>query len=184
MPKSRRWAHGVRRKRRSDGFNRILAGLNLFSAVGVGQKISWIHVNPWDYRYEEKKIGRGRGTVGKCTGPKWSKRPFWSKWPYSEPDFSIRETKMDQNGPFWSILASFWSILVHLGPPTVLWPFLKRLEHKPIFYNLKQTLNRLAIKFQSHHLCSLKLSVNSIWNRDWFSCYLFSSRFLMPWVHI
>ena len=24
------------------------------------------------------------------------------KWPYSELDFSIRETKMDQNGPFWS----------------------------------------------------------------------------------
>ena len=59
------------------------------------------------------KLGRGRGTFGKCTGPKWSKRPFWSKWPYSELDFSIRETKMDQNGPFWSILAwrgPFWSI--------------------------------------------------------------------------
>ena len=37
--------------------------------------------------------------------PKCSKRTFWSKWPYSELDFSIRETKMDQNGPFWSILA-------------------------------------------------------------------------------
>ena len=47
-------------------------------------------------------------------GPKWSKRPFWSKWPSSELDFSIRETKMDQNGPF----------LVHLGPPTAPWPFL------------------------------------------------------------
>ena len=35
-------------------------------------------------------------------------------------DFSIRETKMDPNGPFWSI----FSILVHLGPPTILWPFL------------------------------------------------------------
>ena len=52
-------------------------------------------------------------------GPKWSKRPFWSKWPYSELDFGIRETKMDQNGPFWSILVHFGptrSILVHLGP--------------------------------------------------------------------
>ena len=38
-------------------------------------------------------------------GPKWCKRPFWPKCPYSELDFSIRETKMDQNGPFWSILA-------------------------------------------------------------------------------
>ena len=36
-------------------------------------------------------------------GPKGSKRPFWSKWPYSQLDFSIRETKVDQNGPFWSI---------------------------------------------------------------------------------
>ena len=28
--------------------------------------------------------------------------PKWSKLPYSELDFSIRETtKMDQNGPFW-----------------------------------------------------------------------------------
>ena len=36
---------------------------------------------------------------------KWSKRPFWSKCPYSEPDFGIRDTKMDPNGPFWSILA-------------------------------------------------------------------------------
>ena len=33
----------------------------------------------------------------------------WSKWPYSEPDFSIRETKMDQNGPFWPKE-------VHFGP--------------------------------------------------------------------
>ena len=53
-------------------------------------------------------------------GPKGSKRPFWSKWPYSELDLSIRETKMDQNGPFWPEEA----ILVHLGPPTVLWPSL------------------------------------------------------------
>ena len=54
-------------------------------------------------------LGSGRGTVGKCTGPKWSKRPFWSKCPYSELDFSIRETKKDQNGPFWPEE-------VHLGP--------------------------------------------------------------------
>ena len=53
-------------------------------------------------------LGRGHGTDGKCTGPEWSKmvqslkRPFWSKWPYPEPDFSIRETK--------------WTKMVHLGP--------------------------------------------------------------------
>ena len=38
-------------------------------------------------------------------GPKWSKRLFWSKWPYSEQDFSIRETR---------ILGPFWPILVHV----------------------------------------------------------------------
>ena len=65
------------------------------------------------------KVGRGRGTVGKCTGPKWSKRPLWSKWPYSELDFSIHETKMDQKG-------LKRPILVHLGPPTVLGPFLTK----------------------------------------------------------
>ena len=67
------------------------------------------------------RIGTGRSTVGKCTGPKWSERPFWSKWSYSKPDFG------SQNGPKWSFLVHFglkWSILVHLGPPTVLWPFL------------------------------------------------------------
>ena len=35
---------------------------------------------------------------------------------------------MDQNGPFWSILF----ILVHLGPPTVLWPFLSKAELRNI----------------------------------------------------
>ena len=65
-------------------------------------------------------IGSGRDTVGKCTEPKWSKRPFWSKWPYSELDFSIRETKIrtKMDPPFWPEEA----ILVHLGLPTVLWP--------------------------------------------------------------
>ena len=55
-------------------------------------------------------LGSGRSTVGKRTGPNWSKRPFWSKWLYSELDFrNIRETKMDQNGPFWPEE-------VHFGP--------------------------------------------------------------------
>ena len=38
------------------------------------------------------------------------------------------EPLQDQNGPKWSILVQFGlkrSILVHLGPPTVPWPFLK-----------------------------------------------------------
>ena len=45
------------------------------------------------------RLGSGCGIVGKSTRPKWSK--MVSKSPYSELDFSIRETKMDQNGPFW-----------------------------------------------------------------------------------
>ena len=52
-------------------------------------------------------VGSGRGTVGKCT--KMVQTTIWSKWPDSEPDFSIRETKMDQDGPLWSILGSLWS---------------------------------------------------------------------------
>ena len=43
-------------------------------------------------------------------GPTWSKRPFWSKWPYSELDFSIRETKMDQMLVHFGLKRS---ILVH-----------------------------------------------------------------------
>ena len=34
--------------------------------------------------------------------------------------------EMDQNGPFWHILVHFRSILLHLGPPTVLWPLLSK----------------------------------------------------------
>ena len=43
-------------------------------------------------------------------GPRWSKRPFWSKGPYCEPDFSIRETKVNQDGPFWYKEAHFGPI--------------------------------------------------------------------------
>ena len=57
----------------------------------------------------EAQLGNGRGTVGKRAGPKWSKQPFWSKWPHSELDFSIRETKMVHFGPFWPEE-------VHFGP--------------------------------------------------------------------
>ena len=53
-------------------------------------------------------IGSGCGTVGKCTGPKWSKMvrtTILVKMTLFRTDFSIRETKMDHFGPFWSILA-------------------------------------------------------------------------------
>ena len=44
---------------------------------------------------------------------------------------------------------------------------MKRYRIKAYNQIKKQTLNRLAMnKFQSHNLCSLKLSVNSTWNRD------------------
>ena len=58
----------------------------------------------------------GRGTVGKCTGPKWPKMvktTILVKIPYSELEFSVRKTKMDQNGPFWvhfGLKRPFWSI--------------------------------------------------------------------------
>ena len=73
-------------------------------------------------------LGRGRGTVGKCTGPKWSKMvqtTILVKMTLFRTGF---QHSRDQNGPKWSILVHFGlkrSILVHLGPPTVLWPFLK-----------------------------------------------------------
>ena len=65
--------------------------------------------------------------IRNLSSPEWSKRPFWSKWPYSELDFSSRETK---NSPFWTEE-------VHLGPPTVLWRFLIKIaaatpEARPI----------------------------------------------------
>ena len=81
------------------------------------------------YELSEPKIGSGRCTVGKCTGPKWSEMAQTTilvKRPYSEPDFSIRETKIDKMVHFWSLSASRGPFLVHLGPPTVFWPFLIR----------------------------------------------------------
>ena len=48
---------------------------------------------------------------------------FGQNGPDSELDFSIRETKMVHFGPCWPEEA----ILVHLGPPTVLWPSLTRI---------------------------------------------------------
>ena len=33
---------------------------------------------------------------------KWPRRPSWSKCLCSEPEFSIHDSKVDHNGPFWS----------------------------------------------------------------------------------
>ena len=75
------------------------------------------------------KIGRGRGTVGKCAGPKWSKMvktTILVKMTLFRTGFWYSR---DQNGPNGSILVHFGlkrSILVHLGPPTVLWSLLRK----------------------------------------------------------
>ena len=100
-----------------------------------------------DYWGSGKNLGRGRGTVGKCTGPKWSKRPFWSKCPYSELDFSIRETKMVHFG-------LKRSILVHLSPPTVLWPY-KGIAKGGVKNRNKGGCKRL---FAFVHVCSRLLA--------------------------
>ena len=66
------------------------------------------------------QIGNCRGTVGKRTGPKWSKRPFGQNDPI--PNWILAFTR-----PKWTKMVQFGlkrAILVHLGPPTVLWPFL------------------------------------------------------------
>ena len=69
-------------------------------------------------------LGSRRSTVGKCTGPKWSKMvrtTILVKMTLFRTGFWYSR---DQNRPKWSILVYFAlerSILVHLGPPTVLW---------------------------------------------------------------
>ena len=58
----------------------------------------------WPPSWPTPFIRRGRilsESVLDQNGPKWSKRWFWSKWPFAEPDFSIHKTKTDRNGPFW-----------------------------------------------------------------------------------
>ena len=90
------------------------------------------------------KLGSGRGTVGKCTGPKWSKRLFWSKWPYSELDLEFARPK-------WTKMVHFGlkgSILVHLGPPTVLWPFLTHVHKTAEFQRKTLPKNRSKIRHQ------------------------------------
>ena len=65
-------------------------------------------------------------------GPTWSRQAIWSKLPGSEPDFSIHETVMDRNGPFWS--GPLWPEEVHFGPFGVrrlaLWPLLSQAQRK------------------------------------------------------
>ena len=58
-------------------------------------------------------LGGGRGTVGKCTGPKWPKMVqttiLVEMALFRTGFFSIRETKIDHFGPFWPEE-------VHFGP--------------------------------------------------------------------
>ena len=105
----------------------LLFGIEIVSFLGSTRACFWHrHSVTWRskrsrYRKADRKIstlGNGRGTAGKCTGP---------KLPYSELDFSIRGTKIVHFGPFWPEEA----ILVHLGPPTVHWP-LPRYQNKDI----------------------------------------------------
>ena len=49
-----------------------------------------------------QQLRSGRSTVGRCAGPKWPTMAKTTILVNSEPDFGIREIKMDQNGPFWS----------------------------------------------------------------------------------
>ena len=72
--------------------------------------------SPIANRYPEgpkiDKIGSACGTVGKCAGPKRSRMvqtTIWVKMTLCRTGFSIRETKMDQNDPFWPKE-------VHFGP--------------------------------------------------------------------
>ena len=58
---------------------------------------------------EKRKTQKSSPISKEKVNKEWSKRPFWSKRPCSEPDFSICETKMVHFGPFWPDE-------VHLGP--------------------------------------------------------------------
>ena len=70
-------------------------------------------------------IGRGRSTVGKCTGPNG---PNGRLDHFGQNDL-IPNWILAFARPKWSILVHFGlkrSILLHLGPSTVLWPFLTK----------------------------------------------------------
>ena len=61
----------------------------------------------------------------------------------------------DQNGPKWPILVHFglwWSFLVHLGMPTILWPFLSgcNSEKRWILFNLET-------RYESNLVCPTKV---------------------------
>ena len=73
------------------------------------------------------KLGNGRSTVGKWAGPTWSKMVQTTILVKMTSFRSGFQHSRDQNRPKWCILVHFGlkrSILVHLGPPTVLRPFL------------------------------------------------------------
>ena len=92
--------------------------------------------------------GSGRGTVGKCTGPKWSKMVQTTH--FGQNDLIPNRTLAFAR-PKWTKLVHFLvhfglkrSILVHLGPPTVPWPILKHcLSSRSI---LKCKSNTIASK--------------------------------------
>ena len=64
-------------------------------------------------------------------GPKWSK-PKWSKRPFWSNNGLISNRILAFARPKWTKMVYFGlkrSIFVHLGPPTVLWPFLINGSH-------------------------------------------------------
>ena len=95
-------------------------------------------------------------------GPKWSERPFWSN--------DLIPNILALSRPKWTILVHFGlkrSILVHLGPPTVLWPFLNRTSWGlkiAIFAgsgencrrNLKEPRDFGAVRYPGNHVCFVK----------------------------
>ena len=105
-------------RRATLGFMHILL-LDLFALGGGTSPQVWIP------RRTLSCLRRRRSTVEKCTGPKWSKMvktTILAKMTLFRTGFWYSQ---DQNGPKWSVLVHFGlkrSILVHLGPPTVLWP--------------------------------------------------------------
>ena len=80
---------------KKQGKKRAILPSAILSRKGIARY--WLNFREW--------LQYCRKSVLDQNGPKWPKRPFWSKSPYSELDLNIHETKMDQNGPLWSTLA-------------------------------------------------------------------------------
>ena len=89
----------------------IMATPCLWYVVGMKFEMSYVRF------LQAPFVGRGRGTVGKCTGPKWSKMVIWNDH-FGQSDLipnrilafaRPRWTKMVHFGPFWPKE-------VHFGP--------------------------------------------------------------------